>query len=120
MITNDSIRYIKNLMRMRLSRRRNIDKICEEVVDKLEAASLASIQGAVAQIDNLILILPLPHALKVIEVLSRRAPSVLEYMSQTIDARSRQASTLLKLMETFKPSHLQKIRAALANAQDIA
>lgn len=84
---------------------------------KIEAAPIKSLMASTAEIDALIAVLPLPHAMELISILARRTPGLLEYMHVTVDARKRQASTLFKILETFKPSHLEMVRAALESAQ---
>ncbi|MDO8728647.1 MAG: hypothetical protein Q7K26_02000 [bacterium] len=118
MITKShSINYLKNLLTKRFSRNRNIDVVCDKMLEKIEATPIKNLMASTAELDALIAVLPLPHAMELIAILARRTPGLLEYMHVTVDARKRQASTLFKVLETFKPSHLEMIRAALESGQ---
>lgn len=118
MITSvNAIEYLKKLMTIRLTRRKPVIDSFEKMLEKLEHVPINKLMAATPELDRLIAVLPLPQALKIISLLERRVPTLLEYMEITVDARKRQANALFKLLETFKPSHLEMVRAALESAK---
>lgn len=112
-----TIAYIRQFLTRRLSAGNNIGATCDQWLDSIEVAPISKLMAAPTELDNLIAILPLPHAMRLIGILERRTPALLDHMMVTTDARRREASAFLKLMETFKQSHLEMIRAALESAQ---
>jgi hypothetical protein len=118
MITSTTaIEYLKKLMTIRLSRQKPVIDLFEKTLAKLEYVPIEKLMASTPELDRLIMVLPLPQALKIISLLERRVPALLDYMEITVDARKRQANAIFKLIETFKPSHLEMIRAALESAQ---
>lgn len=106
-------RSFRQLLKLRLSRRDPVKERCERAIQLLESADVATIQGAISQIDEMLRVMPIVHALDMINVLKAKAPMALEYIRPTVEARERQAKALGKVLQTFDKQQVSLVRAAL-------